>query len=105
MTTEQIVAELGWTRKAIQEVLGITPRIMRPPFGDIGRSHLCVDDARVSHRVHTDDRVRAICKAMNLEVVIWTRISPTATFDTGGEWLYAPSPCARDSWLAFSCRL
>jgi len=38
---------------------------MRPPFGDI------------------DSRVRALCVAMNLTPVMWTRISPTATFDTG----------------------
>jgi hypothetical protein len=38
---------------------------MRPPFGDI------------------DDRVRAISLAMGLTPVIWTRISPLATFDTG----------------------
>jgi peptidoglycan/xylan/chitin deacetylase (PgdA/CDA1 family) len=36
LTNEQIVAELGWTRKAIQSVLGITPTTMRPPYGDIG---------------------------------------------------------------------
>jgi hypothetical protein len=38
MTNEQIVAELGWTRKAVQAVLGVTPTSMRPPFGDIGES-------------------------------------------------------------------
>ena len=36
MTNEQIVAELGWTRKAIQTVLGVTPKTMRAPYGDIG---------------------------------------------------------------------
>lgn len=36
LTTEEIVAELGWTRKAIQTVLGVTPTTMRPPYGDIG---------------------------------------------------------------------
>lgn len=30
------------------------------------------------------DRVRAISAAMGLTPVIWTRISPTATFDTDG---------------------
>jgi peptidoglycan/xylan/chitin deacetylase (PgdA/CDA1 family) len=39
MTNEQIVAELGWTRKAIQSVLGVTPTTMRPPYGDIGEFH------------------------------------------------------------------
>ena len=38
LSTPQIVAELGWARKAIKSVLGITPTIMRPPFGDIGQS-------------------------------------------------------------------
>jgi peptidoglycan/xylan/chitin deacetylase (PgdA/CDA1 family) len=39
LTTEQIVAELGWTRLAIQKVLGVTPTLMRPPYGDIGALH------------------------------------------------------------------
>ncbi|KAG8743493.1 chitin deacetylase [Ceratobasidium sp. 414] len=54
LTNEQIVAELGWTRKAIQAVLGVTPRYFRPPYGDC------------------DDRVRAIAKAMGLTPIIWT---------------------------------
>ena len=37
LTNEQIVAELGWTRKAIKTVLGVTPTTMRPPYGDIGK--------------------------------------------------------------------
>ncbi|KAJ3576141.1 hypothetical protein NP233_g616 [Leucocoprinus birnbaumii] len=65
LTNEQIIAELGWTKKAIKDVLGVTPNMMRPPFGDI------------------DDRVRAISMAMGLVPVMWTRISPTETFDTG----------------------
>ena len=38
LTNEQIVAELGWSRKVIKDVLGVTPTTMRPPFGDIGMS-------------------------------------------------------------------
>jgi len=64
LTTEQIIAELGWSKKAIKDVLGVTPNMMRPPFGDI------------------DDRVRAISTAMGLTPVMWTRLSPSATFDT-----------------------
>ncbi len=37
LTTAQVVAELGWTRKAIKHVLGVTPTTMRPPYGDIGQ--------------------------------------------------------------------
>lgn len=36
MTNEQIVAELGWTRHAIQTILGVTPVTFRAPYGDIG---------------------------------------------------------------------
>ncbi|EPQ61017.1 glycoside hydrolase/deacetylase [Gloeophyllum trabeum ATCC 11539] len=65
LTNEEIIAELGWTKKIIKDVTGVTPNMMRPPYGDI------------------DDRVRAICTAMGLTPVMWTRISTTATFDTG----------------------
>ncbi|TFY63249.1 hypothetical protein EVJ58_g3356 [Rhodofomes roseus] len=67
MTTksnEEIIAELGWTKKIIKDALGVTPLYWRPPYGDI------------------DDRVRAIGMAMNLYPVMWTRISSTQTFDT-----------------------
>ncbi|KAI0704513.1 hypothetical protein C8T65DRAFT_245077 [Cerioporus squamosus] len=66
MTNEQIVAELGWTRHAIQTVLGVTPTTMRPPFGDI------------------DNRVRAISNAMGLRPIIWTT-GPAGPFDTN-DW-------------------
>ncbi|TCD70644.1 chitin deacetylase [Steccherinum ochraceum] len=65
LTNEEIIAELGWTRKVMRDVLGVTPLYWRPPYGDI------------------DDRVRAIGQAMNLIPVMWTRLSPTVTFDTG----------------------
>ncbi|KAI0651555.1 hypothetical protein C8Q79DRAFT_1004839 [Trametes meyenii] len=65
LTNEQVIAELGWTKKIIKDVLGVTPTYWRPPYGDV------------------DNRVRAIATAMGLQTSIWTRISPTATFDTG----------------------
>jgi len=65
LSNEEIIAELGWTKKIIKDVLGVTPNMMRPPYGDI------------------DDRVRAISLAMGLTPVMWTRLSPLATFDTG----------------------
>jgi peptidoglycan/xylan/chitin deacetylase (PgdA/CDA1 family) len=67
LTTEQVVAELGWTRKAIKAVLGVTPTTMRPPFGDI------------------DDRVRAISLAMGLVPILWTRTPTAGQFDTNGD--------------------
>lgn len=66
LTNEQIIAEFGWSKKIIKDVLGVTPTYWRPPYGDV------------------DNRVRAIAKAMGLQTSIWTRISATATFDTGG---------------------
>ncbi|GJE87724.1 carbohydrate esterase-like protein [Phanerochaete sordida] len=64
LTNEEIIAEFGWSKKVIKDVLGVTPLYWRPPYGDI------------------DDRVRAIGQAMGMEPVIWTRLSPLATFDT-----------------------
>ncbi|EJD04398.1 glycoside hydrolase/deacetylase [Fomitiporia mediterranea MF3/22] len=65
LSNEEIIAEFGWTKKITKDILGVTPNTFRPPFGDI------------------DDRVRAIALAMDLTPIIWTRISPSATFDTG----------------------
>ncbi|KII85859.1 carbohydrate esterase family 4 protein [Plicaturopsis crispa FD-325 SS-3] len=70
LTTEQIVAELGWTRAAIKAVLGVTPTTFRPPYGDI------------------DDRVRAIAMAMGLTPIIWTRTPSAGQFDTN-DWKVA----------------
>ncbi|KAJ7108882.1 hypothetical protein C8R43DRAFT_1043830 [Mycena crocata] len=64
LSNAQIVAELGWTRHAIQSVLGVTPTTMRPPYGDI------------------DDRVRMIALAMGLVPILWTRTPAGNSFDT-----------------------
>jgi len=71
LTNEQVIAELGWCKKIIKDVLGVTPNTMRPPFGDI------------------DDRVRAISLAMGLVPIMWTRISATSTFDTGDYYIHS----------------
>ncbi|GFZ47108.1 Chitin deacetylase [Saitozyma sp. JCM 24511] len=67
LTNEQIVAELGWTKKVIYDVTGVTPNTFRPPYGDI------------------DDRVRAIAAQMGLTPIIWSSIKANGTttnFDT-----------------------
>ncbi|KIY67441.1 carbohydrate esterase family 4 protein [Cylindrobasidium torrendii FP15055 ss-10] len=64
LTNDEIIAEFGWTRKVIREVIGVSPNTFRPPYGDV------------------DDRVRAIAKAMGMYPVMWTRISAYQTFDT-----------------------
>ncbi|GAA5845721.1 hypothetical protein JCM3766R1_001149 [Sporobolomyces carnicolor] len=63
LSNEEIVAELGWTKKIIQDITGVTPNTMRPPYGDI------------------DDRVRYISLKMGLRPVIWTSYNGQ-TFDT-----------------------
>lgn len=75
LTNDQIIAELGWTRKAIKDITGVTPLYMRPPYGDM------------------DDRVRAICKAMNLTPVMWSNVS-TNYFDTDDWHIPAGYPAA-----------
>lgn len=53
ITNDQIVAELYWTMRIIKEVIGVTPTMLRPPYGDI------------------DPRVRAISKALGLSLILW----------------------------------
>ncbi|KAI9337370.1 hypothetical protein DFJ73DRAFT_849191 [Zopfochytrium polystomum] len=53
LTNDQIVSEVVYGALAIKSVLGIVPKYIRPPYGEV------------------DDRVRAVLKAMGLRVVIW----------------------------------
>ncbi|CAO3672674.1 unnamed protein product [Umbelopsis ramanniana] len=53
LTNQEVLAELYYTQKALQTVIGITPKYWRPPFGDI------------------DDRVRWIATQLNLTAIIW----------------------------------
>ncbi|KAI9300897.1 hypothetical protein BJ944DRAFT_170057 [Cunninghamella echinulata] len=57
LTDEEIVGQLYWTHRAIKEVLGITPKCWRPPFGDV------------------DDRVRAIAWQMGMRTFLWDQDS------------------------------
>jgi peptidoglycan/xylan/chitin deacetylase (PgdA/CDA1 family) len=83
LTNEQIVAELGWTRKAIKAVLGVTPLTMRPPYGDIEYVLQHFSDRRIFSAVDSD-RVRAIALAMGMVPVIWTRTPSAGQFDSDG---------------------
>lgn len=68
-TTEQIVGELRWTEEAIKEVTGVSPKLFRPPYGDI------------------DNRVRDIAVQLGYTPVIWNydtddwKLGETAGFD------------------------
>jgi peptidoglycan/xylan/chitin deacetylase (PgdA/CDA1 family) len=73
LTNNEIIAELGWSKQIMKDVLGVTPNYMRPPYGDI------------------DNRVRTIAVAMGLIPVMWTSISPVATFDTGDFYIASGS--------------
>jgi len=75
MTTrsnEEIIAELGWTKKIIKDLTGVTPNTWRPPYGDI------------------DNRVRTIAAAMGLRPVIWTHNFDTGDYYVKGGTVTAP---------------
>jgi hypothetical protein len=56
MSADEMLAELEWTRKIVQEVTGVTPRYYRPPYGDV------------------DNRVRTVAKAVGLKgALLWNR--------------------------------
>lgn len=50
---ENVFAELYYTMRVIKDVIGVTPRCWRPPYGDV------------------DDRVRAIATGLGLRTIIW----------------------------------
>ncbi|GAA6043436.1 hypothetical protein JCM8097_002857 [Rhodosporidiobolus ruineniae] len=54
MTNEQAFAELYFSKKAIKDILGITVRCWRPPYGDV------------------DDRIRYIAQQLDMRTVIWS---------------------------------
>ncbi|KAJ1340547.1 hypothetical protein BSLG_004641 [Batrachochytrium salamandrivorans] len=53
VSNEQYVAGIVYTAQIIKEVIGVTPRFFRPPYGDI------------------DDRIRAILLNLGLIIVEW----------------------------------
>ncbi|KAJ3220404.1 chitin deacetylase [Dinochytrium kinnereticum] len=57
LTNEQIVAEVMWTGRIIQDVIGVFPRYMRPPYGAV------------------DDRVLRVMRALGMEVINWNVVS------------------------------
>ncbi|KAG0217791.1 chitin deacetylase [Mortierella sp. GBA43] len=54
LTNEQIVAEVKWNEKAVEDITGLKMKYIRPPYGDI------------------DARVRAVLKKLGYTVVDWT---------------------------------
>ncbi|RIA92074.1 Carbohydrate Esterase Family 4 protein [Glomus cerebriforme] len=54
-SNEEIIAEIKWTETAIKQAVGLTPKYMRPPYGNI------------------DDRVRGILTQLGYKVVIWDK--------------------------------
>ncbi|GAA5959445.1 hypothetical protein JCM3765_002329, partial [Sporobolomyces pararoseus] len=82
LSNEEIVAELGWTKKIIQDITGVTPNTMRPPYGDI------------------DDRVRYIALKMGLRPVIWTSYNGQ-TFDTRDWQIGGGTTSATDAYMNF----
>lgn len=67
LSNEQIIGELKWTELAIKEVLGVTPRLMRPPRGDI------------------DDRVRYIVQQLGYTPAMWSVDSQDWRITAGGQ--------------------
>ncbi|KAI9478849.1 MAG: hypothetical protein EXX96DRAFT_572467 [Benjaminiella poitrasii] len=74
LSNEQIIAELKWTELAIKEITGFSPRLFRPPYGDI------------------DNRVRDIATALGFVSVIWDH-------DTNDWMLAEKAPGFRAEWI------
>ncbi|KAF8981142.1 hypothetical protein BGZ46_003196 [Entomortierella lignicola] len=73
LTNAEVVAEFYYSLRMIKEVLGITPKCWRPPYGDV------------------DDRVRAIAWQMGMRTIIWDE--DTNDWNINGDQV-APGPGA-----------
>ncbi|KAG1223778.1 hypothetical protein G6F35_004447 [Rhizopus arrhizus] len=67
VSNEMVISELKWTELAIQDVLGVVPRLMRPPRGDI------------------DDRVRYIAQQLGYVPAMWSVDSQDWRITAGGQ--------------------
>ncbi|CAO3681647.1 chitin deacetylase [Rhizopus azygosporus] len=67
ISNEQVIGELKWTEEAIKEVIGVTPRLMRPPRGDI------------------DDRIRYIVHQLGYVPAMWSVDSQDWRITAGGQ--------------------
>ncbi|KAF9208410.1 chitin deacetylase [Haplosporangium sp. Z 27] len=73
LTNAEVVAEFYYSLRMIKEVLGITPKCWRPPYGDV------------------DDRVRAIAWQMGMRTIMWDE--DTNDWNINGDQV-APGPGA-----------
>jgi len=53
-SNQQAFAELYYTRSLIKDLLGVTPKYWRPPYGDV------------------DNRIRMIAMGLNLTTIVWS---------------------------------
>ncbi|CAB4375904.1 unnamed protein product [Rhizophagus irregularis] len=72
-SNEEIIAEIKWTELAIKTAIGVTPKYMRPPYGDV------------------DDRVRSILSQLGYKIVIWDK-------DTN-DWMSGEDKNFQVSWV------
>lgn len=55
LTDDEIVAELVWSAKIVKDTIGVTPTMMRPPYGS------------------TSPRALELIRAMGFRVILWNR--------------------------------
>ncbi|KAG0049266.1 hypothetical protein BGZ83_005907 [Gryganskiella cystojenkinii] len=87
LTNAEVVAEFYYSLRMIKQVLGITPKCWRPPYGDV------------------DDRVRAIAWQMGMRTILWDR--DTNDWKINGDQVtpgpdaitYATANKTVDSWI------
>ncbi|KAF9388681.1 hypothetical protein CPB97_000626 [Podila verticillata] len=85
LTNAEVVAEFYYSLKMIKQVLGITPRCWRPPFGDV------------------DDRVRAIAWQMGMRTILWDLDTDDwnipGDLTPGGKVPYATANASVAGWI------
>ena len=81
LSTEMVVAELEYSLRVVQEVVGRRPDCFRPPFGDI------------------DDRVRFIAASMGLKIYHWSYDTLDYTLSTSPFDIVSKVSMFASNWL------
>jgi peptidoglycan/xylan/chitin deacetylase (PgdA/CDA1 family) len=72
ITDDEIISEIVWTARIIRDVIGVTPSMIRPPYGNV------------------DDRVQKIITNLGLKTILWNRDTSDWCFST----IPPSAPCA-----------
>jgi peptidoglycan/xylan/chitin deacetylase (PgdA/CDA1 family) len=100
LSNEQLFAELYFSSRIIEEVVGVRPNCFRPPYGDMVRSSLLPFANARPMRVQ-DDRVRYVAQQLGLRAHRWNADTDDWQVATTGEAAVVANYGARQAIIIY----